>query len=612
MRSLLTVLSIVGVVLAGSTLATATDPLMAPNPAAATRLDGVELRLAVSPKVWEGDKPPTLTLTFVNHGTARVRVVSPLDGSWEGMRAPGYTLEMIDERGAVVQDVLGVPGGRCGMTNPLVPEQDILSLEPGARISAQRSPNTFPFYGTVLADARPGNYRARVRYRADAAELPGATALELVSNSVAVTVRGGNLALWQCQREQKRLALKQRYVAIEPLDLRATGDGTLALYRAQETTVTGATSRRSGELFLQRLGPTGAPSPRWPALSLARADGLALARVAAIDGGALVLYTVDARVHGTGPETLHAVVLRGADDAWQVGPARQWATVATAYGLALARSGDRLAALYLSKGTGPIRQALSFQAIDRAGAAIGEPVRLAASAGLDAQLAVDPRSGEFWAAWTDTGKSFVQALGADGRASTPAIAIGEGFGSLDELWPQAPGFALAYQKNFTRGEIANDAMAYYLQGFDKTGAKLDKPGLLSPPSRGDPHWGELAWSERGAARAYVQQRINRDGRQQEPSDLMFGPLGLDARVVASSLLGEPTIAASGEEFVVAWSDARDDGSKACLRLGACVGELYVASWRLDGTQRLAPTRLTRLAVPRPPVAIDDRWRELCE
>ena len=163
MRSLLTVLSIVGVALAGSTLATATDPVVAPSAAAATRVNGVELRLAVSPQVWEGDKPPTLTLTFVNHGKASVRVVSPLDGSWEGMRAPSYTLEMIDESGVPVPDVLGVPGGRCGMTNPLVPAQDILSLEPGARISAQRSPNTFPFHGTVLADARPGKYRARVR-----------------------------------------------------------------------------------------------------------------------------------------------------------------------------------------------------------------------------------------------------------------------------------------------------------------------------------------------------------------------------------------------------------------------------------------------------------------
>ena len=98
---------------------------------------------------------------------------------------------------------------------PLVPAQDILELAPHARVPAQRSPNSFPFFGTVLADARPGAYRARVRYRSDG--LPGATPLELVSNAVAVTVRGGNLALWQCQREQQRLAAQ---VAGDPEELR--------------------------------------------------------------------------------------------------------------------------------------------------------------------------------------------------------------------------------------------------------------------------------------------------------------------------------------------------------------------------------------------------------
>lgn len=605
LRSLLTTLTIACGLLVGPGQTTATDPPPATG-AAPVRDHGVELRLMISERAWSAETPPALQLRFVNHGSTGVRVVSPLDGSWDGMRAPSYALELLDEHGTIVPGVLGVSGGRCGLTNPLVPAQDILPLAPDQSVPAQGSPNSFPFYGTVLADARPGTYRARVRYRSDG--VPGATPLELVSNTVQVTVRGGNLALWQCQREQQRLAQQQRFVDVQPLDLQAAGDGALALYRADETTVKGDRTRRRGELFLQRIGPAGALGP---ALALARADGLAHARVAAIDGGALVLYTVDGRVDGAGPETLHALLVRGGDDAWQAAPAKSWGPVATSYSLSLARSGDRLAALYLTRGTGHA-SALSLQMIDRTGAPSGSPLRLAASAGLDAQLAVEPQTGEFWVAWADAGKVQVRALGVDGRGQSPALALAGEFGSLDALWPHAGGFALAYQRNFTRGDIPDDAMAYYLQRFDAAGGKLGAPELLSPRSRSDPSWGALAWRDRSAARVHVQQRVLPDGRTQDPSNLRFGPLGSDTRVIAGTLLGEPTIAATADGYLVAWSDSRDDQAKSCLRIGACVGELYVASWKRDQTPALAPTRLTRSAVSRPPTAVNGRWRELCE
>lgn len=614
LRSLLTTLGIAAGLLAGPAVAAANDPLPAAAGAAATRQHGVELRLVIAEKVWEGDRSPTLTLTFINHGDTGVRVASPLDGSWDGMRAPSYALELLDERGVVVPGVLGVQGGRCGLTNPLVPAQDILELAPHARVPAQRSPNSFPFFGTVLADARPGAYRARVRYRSDG--LPGATPLELVSNAVAVTVRGGNLALWQCQREQQRLAAQQRYVAIEPLDLEAVGDGALLLYRAQETTVNGATSKRRGELFVQRLGPAGALGP---ALSLGRIDGLALAQVAAIDGGALVLYTADARVDGVGPETLHAALVRGSDDNWQAAPARSWGAVASAYSLGLARSGDQLAAIYLTQGTGHT-STLSLQRIAGDGARVGAPLRLGTSTGVDAQLAASPARGEFWAAWSDAGVVQVRALGPDGRGASPAIALAGRFGSLDALWPQVGGFSLAYQKNFTRGDIPGDMMGYYLQRFSASGGPLGPPEPLSPRSPTDPSWGALAWRDQAAARVHTQQRVGKDGRTQEPSELRFGPVGGDTRVIAGTLLGEAVIAATADAYLVAWSDARDDLGRPCQRLGACVGELYVAGWRRDPTASLAtplaptlaPTRLTRLAVARPTADPDTRWRELCE
>lgn len=415
-------------------------------------------------------------------------------------------------------------------------------------------------------------------------------------------------ALRACHREQVRLTAQQRFVDVEPLDLQAVGDGALLLYRTVETTTRGTRTRRRGELFLQRLGPAGT---RGPALSLARADGLALARVAAVDGGALVLYTVDARVDGDGPQTLHALLLREGDDGWRLAARQSWGTLATAYGLQLARAGDRLAAVYLTKGTG-YSGALRLQPIDRTGALDGPALRLADNANLDARLAVDPTSGEFWLAWTDARKTSVRALGSDGRGTRPALALTGEFGSLVALWPQPAGFALAYQKNFTHGSVPDDAMAFYLQRFDAAGAPLGPAEPLSPRSPVDPSWGALAWRDGAAARVHVQRRIHPDGHTREPNYLHFGPLGADTRVLAQTLLHEARLAALPDSYLVAWSDARDDASIACQRIGACVGELYVGGWRPDHAVALAPTRITRLAVSRPRAALDGRWQELCD
>lgn len=414
-------------------------------------------------------------------------------------------------------------------------------------------------------------------------------------------------ALRACHREQVRLTAHQRHVDGEPLDLQAVGDGALLLYRAVEVTTKGTRTRRRGELFLQRLGPTGA---RGPALSLARVDGLAYARVAAVDGGALVLYTVDARVDGDGPQTLHAVLVREGDDGWQVGASQSWGKIATAYGLQLARSGDRLAALYLTQGTA-YPGALTLQLLGRAGAVDGDPLRLG-PANLDARLAVDPTTGEFWLASSEAGKTSVRVLGSDGRETRPTLALAGQFGALVALWPGPAGFALAYQKNFTLGSVPGDTMAFYLQRFDAAGGPLGAPEPLSPRSPSDPSWGTLAWRDGAAARVHVQRRLHPDGYAREPNDLHFGPLGGDTRLLTRTLLHEPTLAALADGYLVAWSDARDDTSKACLRVGACVGELYVGGWRRDHAITLAPTRLTQLAVSHPPAALHGRWQALCE
>src|SRR5688500_15026997 len=98
--------------LAGSVAAVA-----APASASAATTAAVTLRLEVTPTAWEAGATPKLSLRFYNRGSRPVRVVAPLDGSWDGMRSPHYTLELLDETGAVVPNALGVPGGRCGLSN---------------------------------------------------------------------------------------------------------------------------------------------------------------------------------------------------------------------------------------------------------------------------------------------------------------------------------------------------------------------------------------------------------------------------------------------------------------------------------------------------------------
>ncbi|MBT3217637.1 MAG: hypothetical protein HN348_00980, partial [Proteobacteria bacterium] len=63
------------------------------------------------------------TVTLTNHSTTEVVIVRPLDGSFAGMREPYWSLELLDEGGEIVDHALGFgPEGRCGMTNPLQPE----------------------------------------------------------------------------------------------------------------------------------------------------------------------------------------------------------------------------------------------------------------------------------------------------------------------------------------------------------------------------------------------------------------------------------------------------------------------------------------------------------
>ena len=65
-------------------------------------------------------------------------------------------------------------------------------------------------------------------------------------------------------------------------------------------------------------------------------------------------------------------------------------------------------------------------------------------------------------------------------------------------------------------------------------------------------------------------------------------------------------------LVAMLSEVPRTAGKPRLPASRCVGEVYVASWKRGQQPRLAPTRISSSAVPRPPVSDDGRWRELCD
>lgn len=580
-----------GLALTGPALLRAAPPASGPR---------VELRLAVTPATWKPGERPRLDLTFVNRGDASVRVVSPLDGSWDGARDPSYALELLDETGAVLPDVLGPAPPRCGLTNKLRPQQDILALAPGARTDAHASPNSFPFDLAVADVARPGRYRARVRYRT---ALAGATRLDLTSNLVEIEISGTDMSLWTCFHDQAvRRARGGAYTTHEPLSLRATDGGFALLYRRVDVTQDRAGERRQGGLVLQRLGPGGAPGP---AIAVAAGKSLGAAQSVAATGGLLVVHGLDERHAPGGRQSLRAALVR--DDGRVDPPVLLDSDLASAYHLALERSGDRIAALYLR--TRGDADEVALQRLDAGGVAQGPAIALARGVGLGDPLLVPDGAGGFVAIWTEAQRVRAATIDPQGKVGAPRL-LADRLGALAGAASRPDGLQIAFHKNYTQGSDPTDRMGFYLRSFPDAGAP--GPALaLSPAARDDAHWGQVAWGRSIVARAYERDRLDRLGRAREPADLMAGAVGAPALRVAVSLLGTPVIAARGDDLALAWADARDDASQVCARVGACVGEIYVALGRGGRLGALTPVRLTTAALARPEVAPEHQWRELC-
>lgn len=570
------------------------------TPEALPPVPGVSLQLKVTPAVWKPGVEPKLALAFVNESSAAIKFVSPLDGSWDGMREPTYAIELLDEGGAPVDGVFGPPLGRCGMTNALVPADDVITLGAGGRQDAAKSRNSFAFYQPIGEVARPGRYRARVRYRSTLAE---ATRMEVVSNPVEVEIRGTNMDLWTCWKEQVDAGSNYRAVGSAPVAAAGFGEQWAVLVQRREEGIERGIEVRDGEIQLHVVDAAG-PQGWSP---IARGD-LARPRMVGLGEGAWIVFGPG---RGEGPRALTAVVVRPREGGGvpDVGaPQELVRDSANAYVLAIASAGEGAAALYLAGQDEAA--ALQFQAVDARGARVGEPVPVVQvpSHVSSVQLAGDGARG-YLAVWTQGTDIVVAPLGPRGESRAEAIVLGEHLGAPQSVWPaEDGGFRLAYHKNYMLGSNSRDTMGFYLQAYDASGRASGSRVALSRASAEQSSFGGFAAGPGGGARAYERER--RAGERRRPSELLFAPLGEEARPIASTLLGEPWIAAVRGGYVVMWADSRDDASQVCSALGECVGEAYVSIWR-EGQAMLGPTRLTRDARSKPRAASGGDWRALC-
>lgn len=570
----------------------ATGPAGSERPADEAReitVPGVELRLTVTPQVWEAGTLPRLDLTFVNGSPSPVRIGSPIEGGWRLGRAYRYALELVDERGEVVPDVFGPPLGYCARVPHFQPGVDDAVLAPGATLDAHQSPNSSRYDREVPEVARPGRYKARVRYVAE-----GETAMTLVSNEVDVEIRG-DMALWECYR---RLTARDsdkpdQGVGFRPMGVRALRSGYAVLHARDSEDE--SVDVLSVQLFDER-GARGRPL-RLPGTRA----WLTRAHVLATDAGLWI-------AHQAAEDDIVTLRIEG-ERAQVAASLRSDIYPGYFHHSAAARSKDQVGLLYV-QAVANHETDLTFARRDAAtGALRGAPrvLQHSESSALDTAVAPDGKDG-FLVTWTDRGSTYVLAIDAQGRSPQPARIIGS-YSDVRALRPLASGFVVAARTYETRPDASPGIERFVLASFDGRGDPSDTRVLITSGEHGT-DWGDIAWSGAAAGWAFGRRRSPHAVAGELPSELVFAREGSERRL-ADTLRGAPFLDVRGEDFVLSWADVRDDRSEACVKVGECNAEVYAAIVRRDGVV-LPPTRLTREARPRVTSYPSHRWEQLCK
>lgn len=562
----------------------------APDESTPPVMDGVILELEVEPRVDVGDDL-ALRLSVRNDSNAPITLVRPVYGSWELARHPRYELRWTDEAGEEIPDPLGfAPGLSCGTLDPIT-RADLVSVAPGETAALPNAPAARTSH-EVLPTARPGRYQLRVGYIAQGIE--GATELSSWSTPRPVEILGGDAARWSARRDQLEAERNHEWIAASPTGLvEAPGGETWVIVRDYRHRVEDGQKRPAGDLWMQRvdadLQPVGAP------VHVREGDDeLGWVGVGQL-GDVVLLVETPGPVGGRSIETqrvaLGGAPVVGAPTLLQPGPGNPYVTRVEAVG-------DHFAILH--DGADADDGALTLTLVSSAGERIAS--RRVAGEVIDFELLVD--RGELLVISTERGRHEGGVIrrvdGSSGeRVGDPVSFDFDPSHSLAGARLGAGVIELGWADSGTRGDDPKDLMGLHVGGFSLVDGRAQGRRPLSPESRTQAHFGQLAWH----------------GNQVLAADLAGPSLHTRARAelgveLSASASGTVVLSATTDGFFVAlWSDHRDDDSRACRELEQCVSEVWGARLTLDSAVRMGPRRLTTLARSKPFVPSSFEWQE---
>lgn len=530
----------------------------------------------------------------VRNGTdAAVTVVRPVYGSWEHARQPDYRLEWTDERGEAVRDPLGfAPGLECGVLDPILAE-DRVRVQPGGEQVLGAAPAARS-QDVVLPTARPGRYALRVRYIAQ--DIPGATALHLLSDPAPVTIRGGDAAKWACRAKQLADEVDHAYANVTPAGLVPAGaGGSWLVFSRYVHEVRGGVADPRGEIQIRKLGPDLKPAGD-PTVLLASADEVGWLSVAPVQGGIVVVFT-PGPVGGRSVQTMR-IDTSGASPTASA-PRTIQGPPGNPYVSSVARVGDRIAVLH--HGHESAGEPLMLTMLDLSGAQVGAPTRVADMATHFDLQAADETVVATWLQRGGFDGGMFQRFDRNGRSlGAPVRFPLEPSHSFAGLRHHAGGLELAYADRSTRGDEPGDRMGLYLQAYDAVGRATGRATALSPESRTEANLGAVAWIGGAAVHAYLAS---------DKLELGRGPG--DAHTISTSAEERILLTPVNDKLALVWEDKRDDTSVACAQLRNCAPEAYAVLVRPDGAAIGSPIRLTHGAVARPLLPSSHDWQRYC-
>jgi hypothetical protein len=263
------------------------------------------------------------------------------------------------------------------------------------------------------------------------------------------------------------------------------------------------------------------------------------------------------------------------------------------YVVELARSGEVVALTHAGREADG--EPLLLHLLGADGTPHGDPIVLAAARTHGGRGLLSATPGGFLVAWQEI------PIGPDGRVDLVQVDLS---GAASGAPVRANiGFEVAYNDNSGRGGDPANTMGFLLGRFVADGRRLADPVPLSPADRDDPHFGDAAWVGGRLARVYLEgQKTFRFGLGTSPT---VAPL------VLSETADEGRLFVLDGRLLALWPDRRDDVSRACRELSACVSEAYLAVLDGSGSLVAGPVRLSHDAAPRPFAPSDYDWMKSC-